>query len=177
MVKEYSELIKHLYYLPIGGGFFELDYSKLEFDKNGNIIRKFKYVPFGVSLPVIYQLTKNKGKKNSITRPFVYTDRSTNTISKIRKYELEHTELQKKLDDLPSIKKVNDWCLENENGKDWEHNKIRPSITFITPGIINDIRNVFEEYGKFKDVYLQTEPCDFFSYTPEDIEHNFIKIC
>lgn len=137
-------------------------------DENGNPVHKHKPISFHTIQR--WRIKKQTGKRNSITRPFVYADVSctTNTRDAWDKYRAKHAAMMAELNVLLTDKLE---YLHLEDNAEAYYMVVMPKSIRIAAG------NILKKYG-FENVYTQVKGTKYYSsYTPDDIQNSFIKLC
>ena len=138
------------------------------YDGNGNLTQT--HMPISFYTIQRWRIKKQTGKRNSVTRPFVYVDVSctTNTRDAWDRYCAKHAAMMAELNALLTDK------------LDYPHLEDNAEAFYmvVVPKSIRDtIGKILKKYG-FENVYTQVKGTKYYSsYTPEDIENSFVKLC
>ena len=116
-----------------------------------------------------YRLKKQNGKRNSITRPFVYVGADyIPNIAARDKFNAKHAKMTDELNSLITSNAV--FTQPNEQLDGWFCPLVVPEN--IRPAI----GKILKKYG-FENVYTQVKGTKYYSsYTPEDLENAFVKL-
>lgn len=116
-----------------------------------------------------YRLKKQTGKRNSVTRPFVYIEADCCYTAAARDKRIaKHAKMTDELNSLITSNAV--FTQPNEQPDGWFCPLVVPEN--VRPAI----GKILKKYG-FENVYMQVKGTKYYSsYTPEDLENAFVKL-
>ena len=116
-----------------------------------------------------YRLKKQTGKRNSVTRPFVYVGADyIPNIAARDKFYAKHAKMTDELNSLITSNAVFTQPNEQLDGL------FCPLV--VPKNIRPAIGKILKKYG-FENVYTQVKGTKYYSsYTPEDLENAFVKL-